>query len=77
MHEASMLVFWTADVKRVQQRSDIFATWMFPRSLLDTFVYLQLIVQLLPHRCGLYENLESHIATMAVIFVSEGIVKRR
>lgn len=76
MHETSMFVSRPADVKGVQQRSDLLATWMFLGSPFDTFVYLQLVVQLLPHRCGLYENLESDIATIAVFLVSEGAVRR-
>lgn len=60
----------SADIKGVQQRTDILAAWMFPGSLFDTSVYLQLIVRLLPHQCGLCENLEDDIAMIAVFSVS-------
>lgn len=48
---------------------------MFPGSPFDAFVYFQLVVYLLAHRCGLYENLERDIATIAAFTVSEGVAR--
>lgn len=76
MCKTSMFVFRPVDVKGVQQRPDVFAAWMFLGSPFDTFVYLQLVVQLLPHRGGLDENLESDIATIAAFLVSKGDLRR-
>lgn len=47
MHEASMFVFRSADIREAQRRSDVLAAWMSLGSSFDTFVYRQLVVQVL------------------------------